>query len=100
MKYILNYNDEHLSLRLCAGPVDEKTAQKKLKELAIDSMVKHGAAENAEDAEAIYEDAASDDFDTFASVVNILSLSETVADVRYNGSYSDRYEIVDYEPDA
>ena len=100
MKYILNWNVEYLSMALIAGPIDEETARRKLKEIVLKRLEELNVADNTEDAQAIYDAAASADPDRNDDVCDVLSLSESCASIRYGDCNEDRYEIVDYAQEA
>ena len=51
MKYILNWNDEYLSMALIAGPVDEETSKSMLKEIVLKRLVELNVADDQEDAQ-------------------------------------------------
>lgn len=98
MKYILNWNDEYLSMALIAGPVDEETSKSMLKEIVLKRLVELNVADDQEDAQEIYRKAASEDVEENNKVYDILSLSEFGASIRYGDCNEDRYEIVEYNP--
>lgn len=98
MKYILNWNDEYLSMALIAGPVDEETSKRMLKEIVLKRLVELNVADDKEEAQDIYAKAASEDVEKNSEVYDILSLSEFCASIRYGDCNEDRYEIVEYDP--
>ena len=98
MKYILNWNDEYLSMALIAGPVDEETSKSMLKDIALKRLVELNVADDQEDAQEIYRKAASENVEENGEVYDILSLSEFCVSIRYGDCNEDRYEIVEYEP--
>ena len=73
MKYILNWNDEYLSMALIAGPVDEETSKSMLKEIVLKRLVELNVADDQEDAQEIYRKAASEDVEENSEVYDILS---------------------------
>ena len=100
MKYILNWNDEYLSMALIAGPLDEETSRQMMKEIVLKRLVELNVADNQADAQEIYDAAASADLDRNAEVEDVLSLSDNCASIRYGDCNEDRYEIVDYDQEA
>lgn len=99
MKYILNWNDEYLSMTLIAGPVDEETAKHMLKEIVLKRLVKLNVAGDQKDAQEIYEKAGSENVEVKEEVYDVLSRSsEYTASIRYGDCNEDRYEIVEYDP--
>ena len=98
MKYILNWNDEYLSMALIAGPVDEKTSKSLLKEIVLKRLVELNVADDQEEAQEIYAKAASEDAEENGEVYDSLSLSEFGASICYGDCNEDRYEIVEYDP--
>ena len=100
MKYILNWNDEYLSMALIAGPLDERSSRRMLKEIVQKRLVELNVADSQADAQEIYDAAASADLDRNDDVYDVLSLSESCASIRYGDCNEDRYEIVDYDLEA
>ena len=100
MKYILNWNDEYLSVALIAGPPDERSSRRMLKEIVQKRLVELNVADSQADAQEIYDAAASADLDRNAEVEDVLSLSDNCASIRYGDCNEDRYEIVDYDQEA
>lgn len=99
MKYILNWNDEYLSMTLIAGPVDEETAKHMLKEIVVKRLVELNVADDQKDAQEIYENAGSENVEVKEEVYDVLSRSsEYTASIRYSDCNEDRYEIVEYDP--
>ena len=99
-KYILNWNDEYMSMNIVAGPVSDEMADTLLHERVITRLVELNAAESREKAEEMYQAALDELNDPMADCLpfrDTLSLSRCGASIRYGGGYEDRYEIVEYE---
>lgn len=94
MKYLLNWNDEYLDMRIVCGPMGEEAIKQEMKKTVVERLVGLHRAKDTEEAENMYlsaEDALIND------EVSGLDVSSYGASILYGGYYEDRYLIVDYE---
>ncbi len=95
MKYVLNWNDEYLDMRIVCGPLSEENARQEMKKQVMKRLVELGIKKDARSAEKLYVAAERA---TVGKIEYELSISFYGATIRYN-DYEDRYQIVDYDPE-
>lgn len=93
MKYVLNWNDEYLSMRIVCGPMDEEAAKQEMKNQVVESLVELEIAKNVKMAEELY---AAAENATVENTIYELHVSPDGASIMYKG-HEDRYQIVEYE---
>lgn len=99
MRYLLNWNDEYLDIRILSGPlVDDAAARKVMKERLIERLVELNVANDAKDAEEMYLTAEKKAGREEA--IEGLHVSPYGASIEYGGGYQDRYQIVEYQPET
>lgn len=97
MKYLLNWNDEYLDMRIAGGPFpDSASAQTAMKETVIESLVTLDCAKTREEAETLYAEAEKTG-ELEETEVSI-HVTEESASILYKGQYEDRCRIVEYTP--
>ena len=93
MKYILNWKNEYLEMRIAGGPMDKESANREIKKQAVEHLVELDIAKNTEEAEKLYTAAEKA---TAEEEVTELHVSNETVSILYGGGYEDRYQIVDY----
>lgn len=98
MKYLLNWNDEYLDMRIAGGPFpDGASAQTAMKETVMGNLVTLGCAKTKKVAERVYAEAEKTG-ELEAAWVS-LYVTEEGASILYRDRYEDRYQIVEYAPE-
>lgn len=92
MKYVLNWNDEYLDMRIVCGPMDEKHAKQEMKKHVVKRLVELNVTRDTKEAEELYSAAEEESVE---KTIYELHVSPEGASIMYN-DYEDRYQIVDY----